>query len=138
MYLHCSHILLKIVNKSKKKRHLGNDIVVIIFNESSKPFSPQTIQSEFNHIYAVVQPLPKLTGEKQKYKIGFASKSGVPPFGPLLNDPAIYEQGPEFRKFFLIKLFNAERAACSGPSFFPKLRRTRKMLLEEISKKYVK
>jgi hypothetical protein len=32
----------------ERKRHLGNDIVVIIFVDGKTPFSPKTITSEFN------------------------------------------------------------------------------------------
>ena len=31
-----------------KKRHIGNDVVIIVFKESSVPFDPQIIRSHFN------------------------------------------------------------------------------------------
>jgi hypothetical protein len=36
--------------KLEKKRHLGNDVCVIIFKDSAEPFSPDMIKSEFNRI----------------------------------------------------------------------------------------
>ena len=39
-----------------RKRHIGNDIVTIIFQEpGSEPFSPKTIRSHFQHIFVVVR-----------------------------------------------------------------------------------
>jgi hypothetical protein len=32
----------------ERKRHLGNDIVVIIYKEGDTPYAPTTIRSEFN------------------------------------------------------------------------------------------
>ena len=34
----------------ERKRHLGNDICVIIFKDGDTPYSPDTIKSEFNRI----------------------------------------------------------------------------------------
>ena len=34
----------------ERKRHIGNDIVVIIFDEGDYPFDPACILSEFNRI----------------------------------------------------------------------------------------
>jgi hypothetical protein len=41
----------------ERKRHLGNDIVVLIFKEGNTPYIPDTIASDFNHVVAVVQPV---------------------------------------------------------------------------------
>jgi len=40
-----------------RKRHLGNDIVVIIFldGDGDFTFNPSTVQSYFNHVFFVVQ-----------------------------------------------------------------------------------
>jgi RAP1 GTPase activating protein 1 len=32
----------------ERKRHLGNDVVVIVFKDSDEPFAPNTVKSEFN------------------------------------------------------------------------------------------
>ena len=32
----------------ERKRHLGNDIVVILFKEGNTPFDPLVIRSQFN------------------------------------------------------------------------------------------
>jgi len=42
----------------ERKRHLGNDMVVIIFMENGA-FIPSMIKTQFNHIYAVVSVVPE-------------------------------------------------------------------------------
>lgn len=42
--------IAEIIVKVERKRHLGNDIVVIVFNEGKDGFSPCSIASEFNRI----------------------------------------------------------------------------------------
>jgi len=37
----------------ERKRHLGNDIVVVIFYEGRTPFHANTIKSEFNRTVAL-------------------------------------------------------------------------------------
>ncbi|KUI61082.1 hypothetical protein VP1G_08275 [Cytospora mali] len=39
-----------------KKRHIGNDFVNIIFNDSGLPFKFDTFPSEFNYVYIVITP----------------------------------------------------------------------------------
>jgi hypothetical protein len=39
----------------EKKRHLGNDVVVIIFKEGNQKFDPLVLTSHFNHVFIVVQ-----------------------------------------------------------------------------------
>ena len=43
----------------EKKRHLGNDVVLIVFKEGDQLFDPSQIRSEFNHIFIVVQKVHK-------------------------------------------------------------------------------
>jgi len=39
----------------QRKRHIGNDIVVIVFQDENTPFCPNTVRSHFVHSYVVVQ-----------------------------------------------------------------------------------
>ena len=41
----------------QRKRHIGNDIVAIVFQEENTPFSPDMIASHFLHAFIVVEPL---------------------------------------------------------------------------------
>lgn len=45
----------------ERKRHIGNDIVAIIFQEENTPFCPDIIASHFLHVYIVVQPIDPCT-----------------------------------------------------------------------------
>ncbi|PSR83354.1 hypothetical protein BD289DRAFT_467768 [Coniella lustricola] len=39
-----------------KKKHIGNDFVNIVFNDSGLPFNFETFPSEFNYVYIVITP----------------------------------------------------------------------------------
>lgn len=45
----------------QRKRHIGNDIVAIVFQEDNTPFHPSMIQSNFLHVFLVVQPVRYLS-----------------------------------------------------------------------------
>lgn len=45
----------------QRKRHIGNDIVAIVFQEANTPFSPDMIASHFLHAFVVVQPVDSNT-----------------------------------------------------------------------------
>lgn len=48
----------KDVQRLERKRHLGNDVIVIVFSESTTvPFPPQAIHSHFNHVFVIVSPV---------------------------------------------------------------------------------
>lgn len=39
-----------------RKRHIGNDIVTIVFQEpGARPFTPRSIRSHFQHVFVVVR-----------------------------------------------------------------------------------
>lgn len=42
-----------------KKRHIGNDFVNIIWNDSGLPFKFDMFPSEFNYVYIVITPAPR-------------------------------------------------------------------------------
>eukprot|EP01114_Cavostelium_apophysatum_P020821 TRINITY_DN7085_c0_g1_i1.p1 TRINITY_DN7085_c0_g1~~TRINITY_DN7085_c0_g1_i1.p1 ORF type:complete len:1111 (-),score=277.32 TRINITY_DN7085_c0_g1_i1:60-3392(-) len=121
----------------ERKRHLGNDIVMIIFKSDDTPFDPTCLASQFNHIFAVVQKDSRSTPDQTFYKVAFASRTGVKPFGPLLKGN-IFKRDEAFRSFLLTKLINGERAALRSPVFRQKLERTRKELLADMVKTHLK
>lgn len=118
----------------ERKRHLGNDIVVLVFKEGNTPFLPNTISSEFIHVLAVVQP--EIQNERVKYRFSIASKDGVPPFSPPLPASGLFEPGVAFRNLILTKLINGERAAYKAPAFTGKFQRTRQIMLKELDTKF--
>jgi hypothetical protein len=97
----------------ERKKHIGNDIVVIIFQDSDSktPWDPLTISSRFNHIYAVVRPMPG------GYKVNISRRETVNPYGPPLPKPPVFEEHV-FKTFLLAKLINGERETIrSVPDF---------------------
>jgi RAP1 GTPase activating protein 1 len=53
----------------ERKRHIGNDIVAVIFQEDSTPFAPDMIASNFLHTFIVVQKVVDAANPKVKYKV---------------------------------------------------------------------
>jgi len=115
----------------EKKRHVGNDVVVVIFHESPQPFDPLILTSHFNHIFIVIKPIR--AGDVKKYRVEVANHEGVPCYPPFLPAVPEFEPNSEFREFLITKIINSERAAMYAPSFKGKLQRTRKTLLENMA-----
>uniref|UniRef100_A0A915AUQ0 Rap-GAP domain-containing protein n=1 Tax=Parascaris univalens TaxID=6257 RepID=A0A915AUQ0_PARUN len=113
----------------QRKRHIGNDIVAIIFQEENTPFSPDMIASNFLHAFIVVQPIGAGT-DKVRYRVSVSARDDVPFFGPTLPAPSIFRKGQEFRNFLLTKLINAENAAYKSEKFAKLAERTRSSLLD--------
>ncbi|KAJ6240618.1 rho gtpase-activating protein [Anaeramoeba flamelloides] len=64
-----------------KKRHVGNDIVHIVWSENQKQdYDPMTITSQFNFAHIVIYPLPN-----GLFRIQIFMKPNVKFFGPLLD-----------------------------------------------------
>ncbi|XP_041702535.1 rap1 GTPase-activating protein 1 isoform X3 [Coregonus clupeaformis] len=115
----------------QRKRHIGNDIVAIVFQEESTPFVPDMIASNFLHSYIVVQVENACT-DNVLYKVSVTARDDVPFFGPPLPDPAIFRKGPEFQEFLFTKLINAEYACYKAEKFAKLKERTRSALLETL------
>ncbi|KAF4794192.1 Rap1 GTPase-activating protein 2 [Turdus rufiventris] len=115
----------------QRKRHIGNDIVAIIFQEENTPFVPDMIASNFLHAYIVVQ-VENPEGENTAYKVSVTAREDVPSFGPPLPSPPVFQKSPEFREFLLTKLINAENACCKSDKFAKLEDRTRAALLDNL------
>ncbi|XP_057874980.1 rap1 GTPase-activating protein 1-like isoform X4 [Melospiza georgiana] len=115
----------------QRKRHIGNDIVAIIFQDESTPFVPDMIASNFLHAYVVVQLTHSTTGDTL-YKVSVTARDDVPFFGPPLPNPAIFKKSAEFREFLLVKLINAEYSCYRAEKFAKLEERTRSALLESL------
>uniref|UniRef100_A0A4W5QN34 RAP1 GTPase activating protein n=1 Tax=Hucho hucho TaxID=62062 RepID=A0A4W5QN34_9TELE len=115
----------------QRKRHIGNDIVAILFQEENTPFVPDMIASNFLHAYVVVQ-VENACSDNVTYKVSVTARDDVPFFGPALPDPAIFKKGHEFREFLFTKLINAEYACYKAEKFAKLEERTRSALLETL------
>ncbi|PIA18751.1 hypothetical protein COEREDRAFT_38665 [Coemansia reversa NRRL 1564] len=64
----------------KKKRHIGNDHVHIIWNESHHNYRAETISGDFGNVQIQIRPL-----EPGEYGIGIYCDNPIKPFGPLVD-----------------------------------------------------
>ncbi|RLN69683.1 hypothetical protein BBJ29_008755 [Phytophthora kernoviae] len=64
----------------KKKRHIGNDFVQVVFKECDEDYDLQTLSGQFNDVHIVIQPL-----NDNEYRTQVHVKPGIPPFGPLYD-----------------------------------------------------
>ncbi|KAJ8715009.1 hypothetical protein PYW08_004990 [Mythimna loreyi] len=115
----------------QRKRHVGNDIVAIVFQEKATPFTPDMIASHFLHAFIVVTHLESVGGET-RYKVAVTARDDVPFFGPTLPQPSVFRKGREFKEFLLTKLINAENACYKAEKFAQLELRTRASLLQNL------
>ncbi|XP_052525378.1 GTPase-activating Rap/Ran-GAP domain-like protein 3 isoform X10 [Tympanuchus pallidicinctus] len=115
----------------ERKRHIGNDIVTIVFQEGEETapaFKPSMIRSHFTHIFALV----RYNKENDSYRLKIFSEESVPLFGPPLPSPPVFTNHQEFRDFVLVKLINGEKATLETPTFSQKRQRTLDMLIRSL------
>ncbi|XP_052215441.1 GTPase-activating Rap/Ran-GAP domain-like protein 3 isoform X2 [Dreissena polymorpha] len=121
----------------ERKRHIGNDIVNIIFWDGDPncipSFKPGMMKTRFTHIFAVVTYNP----ETLRYRLSVFSQESVPLFGPPLPTPPEFFDAEEFRDFLLVKLMNGEKAAVNNPMFTQKRERTLEMLIKNLYLDYM-
>lgn len=98
----------------ERKRHIGNDIVAIVFQETETPFNPECITSQFLHVYLVVTPIEKDPG---RYKVSVVHRDSVPTFGPVGHPTNAFDCDSTFKQWLLTKLINAELASCRSSTF---------------------
>eukprot|EP00117_Sycon_ciliatum_P036447 scpid11267/ scgid27437/ Signal-induced proliferation-associated 1-like protein 3; SPA-1-like protein 3 len=119
-----------------RKRHIGNDIVTIIFQEEDAlPFTPAVMRSQFQHVFLVVRCMSSCpeTG-KPRYQVAVSQAKDMPPFSPALPATPIFTLGKDFRSLMLTKLINAESAAHNCQKFFNMSMRTRFEYLSNLAK----
>ncbi|KAJ4348015.1 Tuberous sclerosis 2-like protein [Didymosphaeria variabile] len=76
-----------------KKRHIGNDFVNIIYNDSGLPYNFDTFPSAFNYVHIVISPESRASfvdrrldsdpeGKDRYYKVQVMTKPGFPNISP--------------------------------------------------------
>ncbi|XP_074527951.1 signal-induced proliferation-associated protein 1 isoform X2 [Halichoeres trimaculatus] len=120
-----------------RKRHIGNDIVTIVFQEpGALPFTPKSIRSHFQHVFIIVQVHEPCT-ENTYYRVAVTRSKDIPLFGPLFPKGARFPRSLAFRDFLLAKAVNAENAAEKSEKFRSMATRTRQEYLKDLAENYV-
>ncbi|XP_019728879.1 signal-induced proliferation-associated 1-like protein 2 [Hippocampus comes] len=120
-----------------RKRHIGNDIVTIVFQEpGALPFTPKSIRSHFQHVFIIVQVHEPCT-DNTYYRVAVTRSKDMPLFGPLFPKGALFPRSPAFRDFLLAKAVNAENAAEKSEKFRSMATRTRQEYLKDLAENYV-
>ncbi|CAF0746655.1 unnamed protein product [Adineta steineri] len=113
----------------ERKRHIGNDIVAIVFQETETIFNPECIASQFLHVYLVITPLDH---NGNQFKVSVIHRDSVPSFGPTTNYSKLFQCDQIFKQWLLTKLINAEMASCRASTFQKYQERTKMNLFENL------
>ncbi|XP_055450728.1 signal-induced proliferation-associated 1-like protein 3 isoform X3 [Psammomys obesus] len=120
-----------------RKRHIGNDIVTIIFQEpGALPFTPKNIRSHFQHVFIIVRVHNPCT-ENVCYSMAVTRSKDAPPFGPSIPNGTTFRKSDVFRDFLLAKVINAENAAHKSDKFHTMATRTRQEYLKDLAENCV-
>ncbi|SAM08792.1 hypothetical protein [Absidia glauca] len=116
----------------QRKRHIGNDIVCIVFVDGHRPFDPAAITSQFLHVFIVVH----LEG-KSRWRVEVTCVKDVPLFGPPVTSHTFCDKS-SLHDFLLAKVINAEYAALKAPKFTRPLDRARQGILTNVVERILK
>ncbi|KAM4663988.1 signal-induced proliferation-associated 1-like protein 1 isoform 2-T2 [Discoglossus pictus] len=120
-----------------RKRHIGNDIVTIVFQEpGAQPFSPKNIRSHFQHVFVIVRAHNPCT-DSVCYSVAVTRSRDVPAFGPPIPKSFTFPKSTVFRDFLLSKVINAENAAHKSEKFRAMATRTHQEYLKDLAEKNV-
>ncbi|XP_047649244.1 signal-induced proliferation-associated 1-like protein 3 isoform X4 [Phacochoerus africanus] len=120
-----------------RKRHIGNDIVTIIFQEpGALPFTPKNIRSHFQHVFIIVRAHNPCT-DNVCYSMAVTRSKDAPPFGPPIPSGTKFRKSDVFRDFLLAKVINAENAAHKSDKFHTMATRTRQEYLKDLAENCV-
>lgn len=133
MQFHVSSLLPFTPNNRQqllRKRHIGNDIVTIVFQEpGALPFTPRNIRSQFQHVFIIIRVINPCT-ENTQYQVAVTRSKEVPVFGPPIKTGATFPKSKAFVEFLLAKIINAEHAAHRSEKFATMATRTRQEYLK--------
>jgi hypothetical protein len=117
-----------------KKRRIGNDLGVIVFQDGGTFVPP--IVSQLLHVYTVVSPI--MIGGREFYRVEVSQKAGVEVCSPPFDAPfSVYPATPAFKRLLTYKLVNAQLAAMRSPFLSRKIfEPSKRALLEELVKRF--
>ncbi|KAI4812423.1 hypothetical protein KUCAC02_023813 [Chaenocephalus aceratus] len=120
-----------------RKRHIGNDIVTIVFQEpGALPFTPKHIRSHFQHVFVIVK-VHNPCADNVCYSVAVSRSKDVPPFGPPIPKSVTFPKSAVFRDFLLAKVINGENAAHKSEKFRAMATRTRQEYLKDLAENFV-
>uniref|UniRef100_A0A4W5L058 Signal-induced proliferation-associated 1 like 2 n=1 Tax=Hucho hucho TaxID=62062 RepID=A0A4W5L058_9TELE len=120
-----------------RKRHIGNDIVTVIFQEpGALPFTPKNIRSHFQHVFIIVKVHTPCT-ENVCYSVAVTRSKDVPAFGPPIPQGVLFPKSAMFRDFLLAKMMNGENAVHKSDKFRAMAMRTRQEYLKDLAENFV-
>jgi len=131
----CPYMNLSTTNKQQveRKRHIGNDVCIVIFDEGHTPIDPSILTSKFIHVIMVVRKrLDLCSGDKVFYEFAVVSKEGTGEHHPLLPKSRIFEKSAQLKDFIYTKMVNAERASYLTVAFAKAITKTRQGLLDAL------
>jgi len=117
----------------QRKRHIGNDVVSLVFQEGNTPFVPNMITTRFLHAYIVIQPVEPCT-VNTRYKVSVTARSDVPTFSPELPAVSVFKKDEKFKDWLYCKLINGQAHCYKSVKFSHMQRRTRAMLMSMLYK----
>uniref|UniRef100_A0A8D3BY55 Signal-induced proliferation-associated 1 like 1 n=1 Tax=Scophthalmus maximus TaxID=52904 RepID=A0A8D3BY55_SCOMX len=119
-----------------RKRHIGNDIVTIVFQEpGALPFTPKNIRSHFQHVFVIVRAHNPCS-DNSSYSVAVTRSKDVPSFGPSIPEGVTFPKSSVFRDFLLAKVVNAENAAHKSHKFRAMATRTRQEYLRDLAERH--
>ncbi|KAM4541358.1 signal-induced proliferation-associated 1-like protein 1 [Fundulus diaphanus] len=120
-----------------RKRHIGNDIVTIVFQEpGAHPFTPKAVRSHFQHVFIIVR-VHNPCSDSTCYSVAVTRSQDVPSFGPPIPKGVTFPKSTVFRDFLLAKVINAENAAHKSEKFGAMATRTRQEYLRDLAERHV-
>lgn len=118
--------------KLDRKRHIGNDLVVIIFWEGPGSFDPSQLVTQMCHVFIVIERVPSTSAGVPRYRVGVVCRSGVQPFRPYLTSEPVFDATDAFRSWLFMKIINGERSTFQAKTFVTKTSTARKTLLAKL------
>ncbi|KAJ6233353.1 rap gtpase-activating protein [Anaeramoeba flamelloides] len=115
-----------------RKKHIGNDVVMIVFLDGNVKFDPDSFVTRQIHVIIAIRPIFKW-GEL-KYRIEVSRRSCVPEFEPILPTPPIFDKNT-LRDYLLTKVCQAERNVLVSGQFLKRYKFMRKDIIQKIYKR---
>ncbi|CAO3703149.1 unnamed protein product [Rhizopus stolonifer] len=84
----------------QRKRHIGNDIVSIIFIEEDQAFDPRAIISNFVFVFIVIHP--ELIQGKRQWRVEVIKNKKIDSFDPPLPSPPLFND-QDLKSFLTLK-----------------------------------